>query len=201
MFEALHSRIQTASNGLSEDAHTLSQSAIGGVTSLFKSGKRRRAGIIADGARGGIDNTAGAYTTPFSEEQTDWLAEVVGDSISHSLIEFGKNFAHKVEQRFIEAEKRIAALERCSDTSVSKIQDLEAVVKQLLDKVNTLQAQGTDAALKDRVAEMATALQAQRIWNQSNRHSKQALLAELQADMRLRVQTNNHMNLGRLRCS
>ena len=155
--------MQTASNGLTEDAHSLSQSAVGKVTSLFKSGKRRRAGDVDGAAEGG--NGAGAtYTTesPFSEAQTDWLADVVGESIQHSISEFGMKFASKIEQRFIEAERRIDALEQAADTSAQKINDLEAMVQQLLEKVNVMEAKGADAVLNDRVAEMAVTLQAQR---------------------------------------
>lgn len=100
--------------------------------------------------------------SPFSEPQTDWLADVVGESIQHSLSEFGFKFGSKIEQRFIEAEKRINALEDAADTSAQRIVDLEAMVKQLLDKVGVLETKGTDAGLTDRVVEMASTLQAQR---------------------------------------
>ena len=103
--------MQTATHGLSDDAHSLSQSAVGKVSGLFKSGKRRRAGEAAEGGAEASTVYAGATESLFNGEQTDWLADVVGESISHSLSEFGKCFGQRIEQRFIAAEKRIEALE------------------------------------------------------------------------------------------
>ena len=118
MFQGIRSRMQETHNALSENAQALSQSAVGSVSRFFKSGKRRREGNVSGGG-GGEDAGVQHYAaeSPFTEPQTDWLADVVGESIQHSLTEFGFKFGSKIEQRFIEAEKRINALEDAADTS------------------------------------------------------------------------------------
>lgn len=81
----------------SDDAHSLFQSAVNKMSGLFKSGKRRRAGDVAEGAEAAAAYT-GTIDSPFTGEQTDWLADVVGESMSHSLAEFGACFGKRIEQ-------------------------------------------------------------------------------------------------------
>ena len=74
----------------------MSSQAVGRVAGFFTQRKTRRR---LDGEASEKQNYTSDDAEPFTEGQSEWLADVVGESIQSSLSQFGMTFGKKIEAR------------------------------------------------------------------------------------------------------
>lgn len=177
------------------DLSALSQGAISGVRSIFgKNSASKRARTAGKGA--GSENEAeqnglGRSSTyagmmdgmlddapPFSEGQTDWLSDVVGESIQSSLSEFAMSFGRRMLDRLIKVETRVDKLETDQDVTIKKVNDLEGLVaslhaeiKKMKEDSSSSNSASSNQALNQRVEQMAEQLNTQKTKIEENERS------------------------------